>query len=406
MERFLLYPESMKRLFHAAVFLALVGCGADETDLPDGELGQEEASGLDWIRVPEGCATSIAVSPDDTIWVIGCDTNPDGSIWYMRLEGDFAQSPVWTETNGRAQRVSVDNGGLAWVMTSTGAAYRAMLTDTTGNDRPGNPSVMLPTGEWTPFGVEPVGEGGYGHFGLPAAWFTRASTQQRARSVDLLFNHQDASLVFHSSEDAGWCTYPTPGCYVYVNNDPEAFGSYEFGAYSAHEVYELLDNGAVHVKKTPQPSRIPPVVPPPNNLWKTNTTEWESTGITNARAMALFTPPSAPFYSRLLWAVDANGAMSMYDPTLPGFSISMAAPPSRTRSLTDHYALAADGVYEWKDDVQDWSFYLPNTTATGTITQVAHSRKQSARGQSYTSSVWAIDDSGAIYRAGQNVIIR
>jgi hypothetical protein len=122
--------------------------------------------------------------------------------------------------------------------------------------------------------------------------------------------------------------------------------------------------------------------------------------------MALFTPPSSPFYSRLLFAVDANGAMRMYDPTLPGFSTPVAAPPSKTRSLTDHYALAANGVYEWKDDVQDWNLVLGNTTVTGTITQLAHARKQTARGQSYTSSVWAIDDSGAIYKAGRNVIIR
>jgi hypothetical protein len=392
--------------FHAAAFLALIGCVAtDETSAPDEGIAEGAVTGLTWLREPQGCATDIAVSPDDTIWVIGCDANPDGSIWHMRLEGDFAQSPVWTETNGRAKRVSVDNGGEAWVTTNSGAAYRAMLTTIRTEDSFGRFNRMLPTGEWTPWGTEPVGEGGYLHFGLPNSWFTRAPKSGSTKSVDLLFNHQESVLVFHSPTTDGHCTYPTVGCYFYVNNDPLAFGSYEFGRYGAHEAYELLSNGTVLFKKTPQPSRIPVVIPPPNNLWKTSTTEWLATSITDAKAMALFTPPSAQFYSRLLWTVNSSGAMKMFDPTLPNFSISVASPPSKTTSLTDHYALAADGVYQYGDSNQSWAYYLPNTTATGTIVKLAHSRKQNARGQSYTSAVWAIDNTGAIYRSGFNVVI-
>lgn len=387
--------------FQAAALLALVGCA----DATEETIDQDEAavSGLNWLRVAGApCATSISVAADDTIWFTQCNTD---KIWYMRLEGDFAQSPVWTETVGRAKRVAVDNGGFAWVIPSDNSVWRALFTNTSGNDQANNPSVLRPTGQWTAWGSEPALEGGSNHMGLPNAWFTRAPRSGGAKTVELLFNHQESVLAFHSSEDAGWCTHPTVGCYFYVHNDPLAFGSYEFGAYGAHEAYELLDNGKVFFKKTPQPSRIPVVIPPPNNLWKTSTTEWLSTSITDAKAMALFTPPNNPAYSRLLWTVNASGAMKLFDPTLPNFAAPVASPPSKTTSLTDHYALAADGVYEYKDSNQGWSRYLGNTTATGDIIQLAHSRKQNARGQSYTSSVWALDNAGVIYKAGVEVVI-
>lgn len=92
----------------------------------------------------------------------------------------------------------------------------------------------------------------------------------------------------------------------------------------------------------------------------------------------------------------------------------MAAPPSKRLAygLTDHYALASDGVYEWSDAGQSRAWAVENTTPTGTITQIARSgtvRIQTPSGASSTvgpSHLWAIDDSGAIYWASSSSVIR
>jgi hypothetical protein len=368
----------------------MVGCAGNDPTGADENAAQEEShSTFGWLRFNEGCATDIGASPDDTLWLIGCDTNPDGSIWYLK------QNEGFVATNGRAGRITVDNGGVPWVTSHVnGLAFRLMVTDTS---RPGE--VMNPTLDWSLFGQEPVGDGEYEHWGLPNSWFTRASTQKRGNSIGLLFNHQDASLVSHTAESVGWCTYPQPGCYFYVNGDYEAFGSYEFGAYPAHELYEHMDTGAVYVKRTPAPQRIPAhaLVNGTEPMWRTNTTNWESTGITSAAAIALFTPPRGASYQRVLWAVDGNGDMKMFDPTTPGFAFDVPRPPSYTWGLTDHFALGDDGTYQYDDASQTWNYFLPNTTPDGNvIVKLAYAGNQAG----YSSSVWAIDARGSIYKAG------
>src|SRR5207247_673577 len=99
------------------------------------------------------------------------------------------------------------------------------------------------------------------------------------------------------------------------------------------------------------------------------------------------------------WILDSDGNMWSNNPGGNTFT-SKPTTPSLAYGLTDHYALAIDGVYEWSDNRRSWTRVIENTTPTGTITQIARSgavRIQTPSGATATvgpSSLWAIDDSG------------
>ena len=90
----------------------------------------------------------------------------------------------------------------------------------------------------------------------------------------------------------------------------------------------------------------------------------------------------------------------------------MPNPPTTAFGLTDHYALARDGIYEWIDASGSWSRAIDNFTPTGSITQIAAAGAENrtpAGGQLATfgpSHLWSIDTSGTIYVAIDSVVIR
>src|SRR5262245_12153494 len=151
----------------------LASCIGDEPT-EDPVLGEEEASsGPFWIPI-DGCATSIGVAPDDTVWVLGCGTQADREVWYWRREGDgFGDTPIWTRTSQTGASIFVDNAGQAIVKTSQGHQWFYILVNHDGR-------VARPTGQWT-----------------------RWQLFSDGTLADAQFNHDEPYLVFHTTADFG-----------------------------------------------------------------------------------------------------------------------------------------------------------------------------------------------------------
>ncbi len=323
-------PSKLNVIAVLALALPLFACAEDQPATGEIDQGVVRQHQFGWVRIGD-CATSIGVSPDDTLWLIGCDAAADGDIWYTRLDGDvFAQSRAWVQTNGRAQRVLVDDGGQPSVTTSSGAQYQPTIPLTDSKH------TATPTGDWMP-------------------WVTDAT----------MMNHLESYLLFQTPNKLGAAS---PGQHQFYKITSAADGS--------------LD-GKVWYKTASDPA-------------------WRDTGIM-AQSMALFTPGAG-------WTLDSKGGLKTYDPSLNNGGLVRPTPPSSINGLTDHYALTAAGVYHWNDSRGDWDFYLDRTTATGQVIQIAHAgaitvKLTNGTSATFESGVWAIDDSGTIYKAGDDTAI-
>jgi hypothetical protein len=288
------------------------------------------------------CAASIGVAPDDTIWIVGCDTRADGDIWYMRMVDDPSglgpAQQAWTLTKGQGRRITVDDAGQGQAITSTGTSFYAHLPDTNAR------TVVKPSGDWDQV-LSP-------------------STCVSEKSM----YHLDNLLVFETS------------------NLKIAFRDHHFFALRCPT---SRGNGVfMHMFGE-------------ESAW-TATTEL-------AQSLALFTPSSlfSPSAVKVPWILDSSGVIKAYveNPDGSGVFVTMPSPPTLAFGLTDHYALASDGVYEWIDAEDRWARAIDNFTPTGAITQIAKSgavTRQVPSGQFATfgpSHLWGIDTSGVIYSA-------
>ncbi len=327
----------------AALIAAAVGftaCAQDPSAAAQSDQGLV-GHRLVWQLVND-CATSIGVSPDDTIWIVGCDSRADGDIWYMRLVDDpnglGPAQQAWTKTKGRSRRVTVDDAGQGQAITSTGISFYAHLPDTNAR------TVVKPTGDWD-----------------------QNLTASTCLS-DFSMYHLDNLLVFATS------------------NLKTAFRDHHmFGV----RCPTSRGNGVfMHMFGE-------------ERMW-TATTEL-------TQSLALFTPNGlfSPSAVKVPWILDSSGVIKVYVENADGSGVfvTQPSPPTVAFGLTDHYALAGDGVYEWIDAEGRWSRAIDNFTPTGSITQIAKAgavTRQVPSGQSLTfgpSHLWAIDDSGAIYSA-------
>jgi len=304
---------------------------------------------LAWQLVND-CATSIGVSPDDTIWVVGCDNRADGDIWYMRMaDGTKSLEPsqqLWTKTKGQGRRVTVDNAGQAAAITSTGALKTPSFPLTDAR------TIVKPDDKDWIDAVNPT-----------------------TCLMDMTMYHLDNFLVFQTSNGTTNVT--------------------------SHHVFALRcptsrQNGVfMHMFAREQ--------------------AWTATSEL-AQTIALFTPGGlfSPSAAKVPWLLDSSGVMKTYNENADGtgtFTVQ-PSPPTTVSGLTDHYALAGDGVYEWIDADSRWSRAIDNFTPTGSITQIASAgavARQIPSGQTQTfgpSHLWAIDTSGTIYAAIDSTVIR
>ncbi len=346
--------SSSLKLLTPTLLMASLGIAActDASITAEDELADEDQQSvqpaLAWQRAG-GCAISIGVSPDDTIWVVGCENTADSNIWYMQIEdvpGELVTTEVWTMTNGRARRVVVDNGGEPQAITSSGAVLFNRVTTTNVQGQ----AVFRPGMDWKT--VNPQ---------IP----------RFPCVMDLGVIHRENYLLFHTA-----------------NRDERD-----------HQYYSLRcptsrGNGIfMHIQ---------------DDL----TSEWTPTSQL-AKSLAFFAPAALSDQSagKTPWILDSDGRMWSNDAGGDTFT-TQPTTPSLAYGLADHYAVANDGVYEWSDAGQSWAWVIENTTPTGTITQIARSgavRIQTPGGASTTvgpSHLWAIDDSGAIYWASSSAVIR
>ncbi|MDP9001895.1 MAG: hypothetical protein M3O46_17480 [Myxococcota bacterium] len=99
-----------------------------------------------WAQFPiPGCATSIAVGPNNVPWITGCDAGPDYSIFYLDYHksencGIGGCTPSWHQMSGAARYVSVNLNGAPWVVNSAGEVF-VSLQDI-------NNPIGFPNGDW------------------------------------------------------------------------------------------------------------------------------------------------------------------------------------------------------------------------------------------------------------------
>jgi hypothetical protein len=330
-----------------SIVAGFAGCGQEPSPT---DQDQQALVGhrLEWKQV-NVCATSIGVAPDDTIWVVGCDNRADGDIWYMRL-ADRRNSfdpgnQVWALTKGRAARVTVDAGGQAFAITSTGASLTADVQSKDAN------TVFKPSGNF------------------------QTLLHPDTCLMDTTMYHLDDFLVF-----------------VTGSNMTHVHDHHRF---ALHCPTDRGNGNFMHLfDKEPA---------------------WTDTGVL-AQQIALFTPGSlfTPSAAKVPWIIDSSGVIKRYNENADGSGTftTMPSPPTTAFGLTDHYALARDGIYEWIDAGGSWSRAIDNFTPTGSITQIAAAGAENrtpAGGQLTTfgpSHLWSIDTSGTIYAAIDTVVLR
>lgn len=338
--------------------LLLAACTDAATTAGDEVASEDaqEATQLTWKRVenPNARATSIGVSPDNTIWVVNAPVPPatfntDRTITYMRvvdIPGTLFSEEQWIETNGKARTVTVDNGGEPEAVTNAGRVLFNEMTLTNG--------IYTPSRNW------------------------HIAQEKRGATTcvkDIGVVHLENYMVFHTGDDGANHSYYALHCQT---------GAFLF----MNEATRDEDGDA---------STIFDWVP----------------ATQSGKQLAFFSFPQLADQSvgKIPWVLDASGNMFQNIPGTTRFTAQKTTPTLAT-SLTDHYALAADGVYEWSDSRATWTRVIENTTPTGTITQIARSGRiaiRAANGSFVTvgpSALWAIDNSKNIYYATAPAVIR
>jgi hypothetical protein len=328
---------------------SLIGTGCAGDDAPDPELGEAAATTMEWFPLQEGCATSIAVAPNDVVWVTGCDGEDEHSVWYMRYEvscfegicGDF---PVWHDntgsgaSSGRGNHVAINRAGGAMSISADGFRVMAAL------GRDGSDGIARPTGRW----------------------------QNLFPWNQLCLNEVEEYPV----SNEGALAFETPQRQI----DQSAF------RYLATDCYPDANGNSQIDRRIGQGQNSP----------------WQAVFGRGAK-LALFYRLFGETLSQTFWALAADGTIWLYDGDM--HFQQMPAPPSYTYDLTDHFAAAEDGIYQWNDSAERWDRYIDNETIGGPVKQISHAGAVRVRRKDGTvvtigpSTLWAIDHGGTIYFA-------
>lgn len=158
----------------------LIACVAEPAPDTDSEHATQSTQevGARWTHI-SGCARTIAVSPDDTIWVTGCTGGANKEVWYLHPRDPWALSVA------HATRINVDNGGQVYAATADGALWIDLVPITKANE------ISFPSDEWVLWGVPPG----------PVAF------------RDVLFNHLDQVLLFRTA-NAGTVPFESHDLYA------------------------------------------------------------------------------------------------------------------------------------------------------------------------------------------------
>jgi hypothetical protein len=319
---------------------------------------------LQWVS-PEasGCATSIAVAPNNIPWVVGCGPGPDNGIYYlqpvwMQTSCQGICFPTWAFADGYGRSVATDYEGNAYVIGAAGQVWAAdFLVVTSFN----SPPPTTPTGSWSE--LSPNASGGFAAVGWPSPGGCITSL-----AVTMNADIDEAFVTPNFLSFGGpYPYYYGVGCYSNPNNSIYVY-SPDNGVRSWAQV-DAQDNAA-------------------------------------AVNIAMFTVSLPTGSIQTPWTLNAEGGLYSYDRNSGRF-VGEPGPDGFAYALTDHFVAVSQGspgnagVYEWNDGTQSWVFYMSLFTASGTqITQIAHAGvRYSSAGAIGPSALWGIDSNGGIYYA-------
>lgn len=105
-------------------FAAAAACTTEPVAEDPTSSDEQEAGIREWVAIAAGgCATSLGVSPNNVLYVTGCDAGVvDKSVWRLAEE--------WSPTSGTGTRIDVDHAGLAEVIRNNGQPFFARVTST------------------------------------------------------------------------------------------------------------------------------------------------------------------------------------------------------------------------------------------------------------------------------------
>jgi hypothetical protein len=347
-----------------------------------------------WEPLGTGCASSIAVGPNNVPWVVGCASagNPviasPQEVYYLNggpgapagqpsncsgTEGGFPIlncAPVWKSDNFQAVTIAVNIDGFPFATDSVGHVYEDMPCNVTlSNGGPGCASPAKPNGSWV-------------HVTHPAVSSFAIGNNVRPYPAEM------------------WES-PTYGPPPSATNDKEEIWGVGCGSSCSAPltVNHSLWSGTITDGDTPAL---------PGGSWS----GWSPMGGA-AVTFALFT--DAIGAGQTPWVLDQNGVafVSAGGGWVPEFLPNQSENPFayQVESLTDHFALQRTNgvVYQWTGTSSGvnpgWSEYISDldTDPPGGftwITKIAWSQSYVVNGVTYgPSMLWGVDINGNIYYA-------
>jgi hypothetical protein len=297
-----------------------------------------------WMGLPiGGAATSIAVGPNNILWVVGTD----GNVYYLTPTSSCGPGVVcqptyvWTEMgglNGTAAQISVSLNGSAYVLDTGGNIYALVSDCNSGTTEPGSSFAIMNTTQTlssiavTSITGPPAGQ-------LPEEFVTQCDFQWEQPYFKI-------PVVWGIGPH--WPGYEG---YVYENTVP-------FGYYFPDPL-------------TPMQVAPGPAAP---------------AGLT----ITLFNNPGPPA-TQTAWITTSNQVLWTWNNAQDAF----VQAPGFGSILTDHFVLGTDGnVYEWSDAIGNWqpSPVAPPTPG-GAIGGLAYSQaiENTFIGTIGPSELWAFD---------------
>ena len=353
-----------------------------------GKTAHAQTAQFEWVplSVP-GCASAIAVGPNNVPWILGCGTaaqggaspsGPQGIFYLQNLscgsETCLGPPPQqWTSIGQSGVALAVNLNGLPFATDTSGVIHSFAWSPTAGNDSYPNSSW-----EWLAFG--------------------RGAVSAIAIGMNVI--NPPYSTVNQNFE-LFWPSTPAEG-YVGGYVDHEAYYGIGCGSNCGSPLY------SDHSIWTQTLSENPGIYAP----------GWgEMSG--GAIALSIFTDPTtgAQLQNQTLWALNAED--QIYVQNGSGWAESFLPGSVGVKSLTDHFALGTNGtVYYWQGNSDGMaSVNPPPSSGPGSATwgpfataenattgfvwlkQIAWAQQMgdTPSGLIDNSLLWGIDYSGNVY---------
>ncbi len=326
-----------------AFAIAIVGLGATLTPRPANAT-------LQWVKAfAGGCATAIAVAPNNVPWILGCGNTADREIFYMGESCNPICLPTWVDDQLSANDITTEYTGEVFATTSGGAVYA------TGWQ--GNPLTPI-IGKWGEISPNNV-TGFFGPVSNPGGCISALAVTSDFEKTETFVT----GTVPDSDPDQGEYFYGL-GCSSNPDNSIYVYGP-ENGLMSWQQVDPAHGSAAAQLVMFNQSS-------------------------------------TTSTLSQSLWVLNSLGSVFRYNGST--FD-AISTPGTGVYSITDHFIAYNSGpvfqeVAQWNDSTQSWQDYIGTATPDGTwIAEIAYANGvlQTTNGPVGPSALWGVDDTGVIY---------